>query len=133
MPREEKCYEALIGRDSPCEDCITRTRKPDGKPCERSMPELGRYFNTISHSTHWKGHNAAVIYINDITGTKRANERVRRLYNNIPGAVFQRRFNEDWSVLDANDGLFSFLGYTREEFAAMGNRIYRRDIPGGYK
>ncbi len=40
----------------------------------------------------------------------------------------------DFSVIDANDGLFEFLGYTREEFAAMGNRmsavIYPEDLPG---
>ncbi len=45
------------------------------------------------------------------------------LYNNIPGAVFRCRFDADFSVIDANDGLFEFLGYTREEFAAMGNQM----------
>ena len=68
----------------------------------------------------------------DITAQKQAQEEVLSLYNNIPGAVFRCRFDEDFSVIDANDGLFEFLGYTREEFAAMGNRmsavIYPEDL-----
>lgn len=59
----------------------------------------------------------------DITAQRRAQEEVLRLYNNIPGAVFRCRFDEGFSVIDANDGLFEFLGYTREEFAALGNRM----------
>ena len=59
----------------------------------------------------------------DITAQKRAQEEVMRLYNNIPGAVFRCRFDKDFSVIDANDGLFEFLGYTRAEFAAMGNKM----------
>lgn len=35
-------------------------------------------------------------------------------------------------MIDANDGLFDFLGYSREEFAAMGSRmsavIYPEDL-----
>ena len=68
----------------------------------------------------------------DITAQRRAQEEVLSLYNNIPGAVFRCRFDADFSVIDANDGLFEFLGYTREEFAAMGNRmsavIYPEDL-----
>lgn len=68
----------------------------------------------------------------DITAQKRAQQEVMHLYNNIPGAVFRCRFDEDFSIIDANDGLFEFLGYTREEFAHMGNRmsavIYPEDL-----
>ena len=59
----------------------------------------------------------------DITVQKNAQQEVMNLYNNIPGAVFRCRFDPDFSVLDANDGLFEYIGYTREEFAAMGNRM----------
>ena len=59
----------------------------------------------------------------DITAQKRAQEEVLNLYNNIPGAVFRCRFDAGFSVIDANDGLFEFLGYSREEFAALGNRM----------
>ena len=57
----------------------------------------------------------------DITEQREAQQEVLSLYNNIPGAVFRCRFDADFSVIDANDGLFEFVGYTREEFAAMGN------------
>ena len=49
----------------------------------------------------------------DITAQKRAQEEVLNLYNNIPGAVFRCRFDAGFSVIDANDGLFEFLGYSR--------------------
>ena len=43
--------------------------------------------------------------------------------NNIPGAVFRCRFDEELTIIEANDGLYEFIGYTREEFAAMGNKM----------
>ena len=68
----------------------------------------------------------------DITLQKQAQNEVLHIYNNIPGAVFRCRFDNDFSVIEANDGLFEFLGYTREEFAEMGNRmsavIYPEDL-----
>lgn len=68
----------------------------------------------------------------DISAQKHAQEEILHLYNNIPGAVFRCRFDKDFSIIDANDGLFEFLGYTREEFAAMGNKmssvIYPADL-----
>ncbi|MEG2314811.1 MAG: response regulator [Clostridia bacterium] len=57
----------------------------------------------------------------DITRERLAWDELFSIYNNIPGAVFRCRFDEQWSVLEANDGLFTFLGYTREEFAALGS------------
>ena len=59
----------------------------------------------------------------DITEQKKLRNELLHLYNNIPGAVFRCRFDADFSVIDANDGLFDFLGYTREEFASMGNKM----------
>lgn len=69
------------------------------------------------------GEDAIASVCIDITIQKQARDEILRLYNNIPGAVFRCRFDDDFSVIDANDGLFEFLGYTREEFAAMGNRM----------
>ncbi len=68
----------------------------------------------------------------DITAQRHMQDELLHLYNNIPGAVFRCRFDQDFSVIDANDSLFEFLGYTREEFAAMGNKmsavIYPEDL-----
>ena len=57
----------------------------------------------------------------DITAQKKAQEEILNIYNNIPGAVFRCRFDSELSIIDANDGLFDFLGYTRKEFSEMGN------------
>lgn len=69
------------------------------------------------------GKDAVVSVCIDITEQKQAQEEVMNLYNNIPGAVFRCRFDADFTVIDANDGLFDFLGYSREEFQAMGNKM----------
>ena len=78
------------------------------------------------------GRPAIISVCMDITARRQAQEEVLHLYNNIPGAVFRCRFDKDFSVIAANDGLFEFLGYTREEFAALGNKmsavIYPEDL-----
>ena len=78
------------------------------------------------------GREAILSICVDISWQKKAKEEVLNIYNNIPGAVFRCRFDEVFSVIDANDGLFEFIGYTREEFAAMGNNmaavIYPEDL-----
>ena len=66
----------------------------------------------------------------DITKQKQAQDEVMHLYNNVPGAVFRVRFDEGFSVADANDGLYEFLGYTREEFGALGNQMAAVVYPG---
>ncbi len=48
-----------------------------------------------------------------------ANDEILRIYHCIPGAVFRCRSDADWTVIFANDGLFRFLGYTREEFETL--------------
>ena len=58
-----------------------------------------------------------------LTDTGGSHEELLHIYNNIPGAVFRCRFDKFFSVIEGNDGLFEFLGYTRQEFAAMGNRM----------
>ena len=72
----------------------------------------------------------------DITALKAAQEEAIHFYNNIPGAVFRCKFDLNFSVIEANDGLFEFLGYIREEFATLGNRmsavIYPDDLAISY-
>ena len=76
------------------------------------------------------GRSVIVAFYTDISAYKDAQQHlqdvnceVSAIYNNVPGGAFRCRFNADWDVLSANDGLFQFLGYTREEFAAMGNKM----------
>ena len=90
--------------------CATLERQPDRPWLIRSLHVADRRATLLS----------ACI---DITARKRAQDEVQLLYNNIPGAVFRCRFDDDFTVIDANDGLFDFLGYTRAEFAALGSRM----------
>ncbi len=92
-----------------------RMKKKDGSYIW--VQDLGRLV------TAEDGRKAIISVCIDITTRRKAQEEVMHLYNNIPGAVFRCRFDRDYSIIDANDGLFDFLGYTREEFAAMGNQM----------
>lgn len=78
------------------------------------------------------GRPAIVSVCIDITEQKKAQEEVFHLYNNIPGAVFRCWYDKDFSIIDANDGLFDFLGYSREEFAELGNKMSSVIYPEDY-
>ncbi len=67
------------------------------------------------------GRSAIASVCIDITAQRRAQDEIVHLYNNIPGAVLRCRLDPQLTVLSANDRLFDFLGYTREEFAALGS------------
>lgn len=101
-----------------------RMKKKDGSCIW--VHDMGRRIETED------GRPAIMSVCTDITEKKQAEEEIYNLYNNIPGAVFRCRFDADFSVIDANDGLFEFFGYTREEFADMGNKmssvIYPEDL-----
>ena len=90
--------------------CATLERQPDRPWLIRSLHVADRRATLLSTCI-------------DITARKRAQDEVQLLYNNIPDAVFRCRFDDDFTVIDANDGLFDFLGYTRAEFAALGSRM----------
>ncbi|WP_330652029.1 response regulator [[Clostridium] symbiosum] len=76
------------------------------------------------------GMPAVISVCLDITAQKTAQAEVMHLYNNIPGAVFRVRYDDTFTVADASDGLYELLGYTREEFAALGNRMASVVYPG---
>ena len=101
-----------------------RMKKRDGSYIW--VHDVGR--STIAEN----GRPAIISVCIDITAQKKAREELLHIYNSIPGAVFRCRFDADFSVIDANDGLYEFLGYTREEFAALGNNmsavIYPEDL-----
>lgn len=92
-----------------------RMRKKDGSYIW--VHDCGR--KTISED----GRAAIFSVCMDITKQREAQAEILRLYNNIPGAVFCCRYDELFTVIKSNDGFFNFLGYTREEFAALGNSI----------
>lgn len=115
----EKCYKVLCGKKTICENCTIYA----GKPVEYYVEMVHKYYSTISHDIIWDGIPASVIYVTDISAQKEAMEEITRIYNNIPGAAFRCRFDPEWTVISANDGFYSFLGYTKEEFRAMGNTM----------
>ncbi|MEG1430159.1 MAG: diguanylate cyclase, partial [Oscillospiraceae bacterium] len=52
------------------------------------------------------------------------------IYNTIPGGVFKCQVDEDFTLIDANDGLFRDIGYTREELKLLfDNKLIRLVSP----
>ena len=76
------------------------------------------------------GRQAIISVCIDITAQKKAQDEVMHLCNNVPGAVFRVRCDDNFSVADANDGLYELLGYTREEFVELGNGMAAVVYPG---
>lgn len=76
--------------------------------------------------------NIVNIVCTDITLQKENEEEIKHIYNNIPGAVFRCKFDSVFSIIDANDALFDFIGYSRKEFMMLGNNmstvIYPEDL-----
>ena len=126
------CYKLLRGCDAPCENCHVLGSKHEGEPYEIYAKGMNKYLQGTTYSLDWAGIPAYVVYVSDITARKTAIQEITNIYNNIPGAVFRCRFDPDWTVISANDGLFRFLGYTRKEFAAMGSKmssvVYPEDL-----
>ncbi|MEG0640637.1 MAG: ATP-binding protein, partial [Clostridia bacterium] len=129
----QKCYQLLRHRDQPCSECLACPSASLGKPREVYLEFLSKHFSVVTHAIDWHGKPAHLIYLSDISKEKIAAFEIAQIYHNIPGAVFRCKFDACWTVISANDGLFTFLGYTREEFAAMGNCmsavVHTDDLP----
>ncbi|MEG1584626.1 MAG: PAS domain-containing protein, partial [Anaerovorax sp.] len=130
----KKCYCALRHLDGPCDNCFATAGENTGESHEVYLDFLSKYYSVVSYSIEWQGVPAYVIYLSDISEEKKAANEITQIYNNIPGAVFRCKFDDHWTVISANDGLFEFLGYTKEEFTAMGNKMsavtHPEDLPG---
>ena len=111
---------------------IFKTAMQTGQPINsvyRLANSRGEYRWVNNRSSLVSDENGQVNYFavyTDVTDemtakqhAEQANREMELLYNSIPGAVFKCRFNADWDVIFANDGLFRFIGYTREEFQTL--------------
>lgn len=115
---------AVAGQISECGEYTVeyRIKKRDGSYIW--VHDLGR------EVTAENGKPAIISVCIDITAQKKAQAEIMHLYNNVPGAVFRVRCDDNFSVADANDGLYEFLGYTRDEFLALGNQMAAVVYPG---
>lgn len=132
------CYQVMWKLSAPCADCIN-----DYNSEEEQLPLLERSIG--GHDYHvertrieWDGVPALAVRCADVTEELALERRrklefsqVEMLLSSIPGAAFRCKYSADWEVLFANEGFYAFLGYTRTEFAALGNKmsavIYEED------
>lgn len=118
-------------------DAVFKSSMQTGQPINsnyRLCNSEGEYRWVNNRSSLFFGEKGSVTYYAvyiDMTEEMEMREKTRQIsqereliYNTIPGAVFKCRFDSGWTVLFANDGLFHFLGYTREEFRTrFGNKM----------
>ncbi|MFA6624364.1 MAG: PAS domain-containing protein, partial [Bacilli bacterium] len=49
------------------------------------------------------------------------NERTRQIVNNAPGGVFRCLRDSDWKKIEANDGFYRLIGYSKKKFHELFN------------
>jgi PAS domain S-box-containing protein len=149
-----KSLEEFIGHTDeevwPCEVTDTylpllkravETRTSQTKECDITLPNIGKLSMVVKYVPllDEEGEIYSILGITyDITERKRAEEalrlseeRFRRLFDsNLIGIAF---WNVDGFITDANDAYLHLAGYTREEFAALGQINWRNLTPPEYK
>ncbi len=130
----KKCYEALFGRQTPCEECMLEKHMQDER--EQEMESEGRFFSTSFRETDWNGIPAYVLYVKDITETVRSRKEKERLeqyfqtmVKYLRGGVAVVRYNEDGGMVPEflSDGFAVMTGMTLE--AAW--KLYQGDAMRG--
>lgn len=128
----KKCYEALFGRQAPCEFCMLGKYLQDGNIHEMEIENAGRFFSTSSRETDWNGIPAYVQFVKDITGivrSRREKERLEQYFQTmvqyLPGGVAVVRYNRDGSMVPEflSEGFAVMTGMTLE--AAW--KLYQED------
>ena len=125
---QAKCHMAMWGLDTPCSDCLQCRDGVELPLLDRN--KNGRDYHIERSLIKWNGIPAIAVRCADITeelAYKRRQEQeyseLEMLLSSIPGAAFRCKYNADWDVEYANSGFYEFIGYTREEFAAIGNKM----------
>lgn len=84
------------------------------------MPEIKKYFSFMICPVE---EDCFSCVVKDETQQKQEFENVEILLNSMPGAAFRCKHGSNGYVIYANEGFYTFIGYSREEFAAAGNTI----------
>ncbi|MDO5116226.1 MAG: response regulator [Synergistaceae bacterium] len=110
-PDDRKFVDDAVGEQLSAGDEYVveyRMRKKDGSYI--FVHDIGRRI------TAEDGRKAIISSCIDVTAQHIAQEKILNLYNSIMGGVFICGDRFPWTVTEANDGFYSQLGYTREEF-----------------
>jgi len=119
----KKCYN-LLGREKPCEDCVSLEAVNIKKPVarERYVPELKKYLSCRANPIISENGEVeyAVELIRDITARKqmeKALQQSREYYRTIfeTSGAAQVIIEEDTTISLANSRFAELVGYSREE------------------
>ena len=132
----KKCYDALYGKEGPCEFCCLNKYEPDGREHEMKISGLDRYFSTRFRETDWNGIPAYVKYVRETTEevkTRREKERLEQYFQtvvkNLPGGIAVVKFGEDGSMVPEfiSEGFAELTGMSLDETWDL----YRTDALAG--
>lgn len=133
---DKKCYQALQGKDHPCEFCTLLNQDLDGKEHEMAVESTGRFYSTRFKETEWNGIPAYIKYIRDITEdvkTRLEKERLEQYFQTVlkylPGGIAVMRYENIDSIQPEflSEGFAALTGMTLEEAWTL----YREDAMAG--
>lgn len=132
----KKCYQALYGKDAPCEFCTLKSHEPDGEEHPLQLVGNGRFYSTRFRETDWNGIPAYVKSVRDITNeieTRREKERLDQYFQtvlkNLPGGVAVVDCEPDGRMVPEflSDGFATMTGMTMDEAWSL----YQKDAMTG--
>ncbi|WP_303857223.1 PAS domain-containing hybrid sensor histidine kinase/response regulator [Aminicella lysinilytica] len=135
-----KCYQVLHGYDKPCKSCHilhNDVPRPDG--IEKYYADIDQWTSTRAVQLPWCGHDAEVIFIDDITATKKIQlailenqQAMNSLIKSAPGGFIVCSADNDHDISFTSENTLSMLGYTPDQFNTkfhnrFSNMIYYED------
>lgn len=136
----QKCYEVLHGYNEPCKWCHILNNgasRPNGT--EKYYADTDQWTRTRAVHLPWCGHDAEVIFIDDITATKKIQlailenqQAMNSLIKSAPGGFIVCSADNDHDISFTSENTLSMLGYTPDQFNTkfhnrFSNMIYYED------
>lgn len=87
--QQKSCYELFHGLSEPCKECQVYERQGDKVP-SRELLRDGRYYVTKGRIIDWRGREAYVEYLLDITDSKIVSEQMREAHERL-----QKKYEEE--------------------------------------
>ncbi|MDD3615061.1 MAG: response regulator [Lachnospiraceae bacterium] len=110
-----KCYKLLHNRTEKCARCAAARAKEEGHACQMYNAYFHKHYMVNAHDVIWHGHDASVVYVNDITEQKMEEKRVAEVQNNLFIAMGHAHmiyweYDIDTSTVYVNQAAQQFFG-----------------------
>lgn len=131
-----KCYDALMGKNEPCESCPLCSYGADRKEHLLDVDAADRFYSARFKEIDWNGIPAYVEYLRDVTDevhSKREKERLeeyfRTMVKYLPGGVAVLRYDKAGKLIPEflSEGFVAMTGRSQDEML----QVYQEEVTGG--